>query len=82
MSLTGLHGPQVAFERVPDLVAQRRVLLRHGWAYVSRCALLQDCCSWHQGGARRMCRQVLFRFTQDERPRNDMRAAGCVVGWY
>lgn len=27
---------QVAFEQVPDLVAQRRVLLRRGWAYVSR----------------------------------------------
>ena len=29
-------GPQVPFERVPDLVAGRRVLLRGGWAYVSR----------------------------------------------
>ncbi|KAK9838163.1 hypothetical protein WJX81_005591 [Elliptochloris bilobata] len=27
---------KVPFERVPDLVAQRRVLLRGGWAYVSR----------------------------------------------
>lgn len=32
---------QVEFERVPDLVAQRKVLLRKGWSYVSRwaCAL-------------------------------------------
>ena len=27
---------QVDFERVPDLVAQRKVLLRKGTAYVSR----------------------------------------------
>ena len=27
---------KVPFERVPDLVAGRRVLLRGGWAYVSR----------------------------------------------
>jgi DNA primase large subunit len=26
----------VPFEQVPDLVATRRVLLRRGWAYVSR----------------------------------------------
>jgi DNA primase large subunit len=27
---------QVPFEQVPDLVATRRVLLREGWAFVSR----------------------------------------------
>ena len=27
---------QVPFEQVPDLVASRRVLLRGGWAFVSR----------------------------------------------
>ena len=27
---------QVPFEQVPDLVASRRVLLKAGWAYVSR----------------------------------------------
>ena len=30
------HAAQVPFEQVPDLVATRRVLLRGGWAYVSR----------------------------------------------
>lgn len=31
------------FERVPDLVAGRRVLLRGGWAYVSR----HEACASH-----------------------------------
>ena len=34
-----LRGPaavQVPFEQVPDLVASRRVLLKAGWAFVSR----------------------------------------------
>jgi DNA primase large subunit len=34
--LSAAVRPQVPFERVPDLVAGRRVLLRGGWAYVSR----------------------------------------------
>ena len=34
---TGVHArAQVPFEQVPDLVATRRVLLRGGWAFVSR----------------------------------------------
>ena len=31
-----LRWLQVPFEQVPDLVASRRVLLRAGWAFVSR----------------------------------------------
>ena len=31
-----LPAAQVPFEQVPDLVATRRVLLRGGWAFVSR----------------------------------------------
>ena len=36
LRLGALRWLQVPFEQVPDLVASRRVLLRGGWAFVSR----------------------------------------------